>query len=274
MNKTEAIGHTELSSRSAKISLRQLQMVYESRSRRMIALQDINLEVKEGEFVVFIGPSGCGKSTLLRVIAGLLKPTGGRMLIDGRPADKPGADRAVVFQDDSVFPWMTVEQNVEYGLKIRKIGKQERRIMVDKFLLMVGLSRPGIHNLLPKELSGGMKKRVDMARAIANNPEILLMDEPFGMLDAMTKEKLQLETIKIWEETKKTVCFVTHDLEEALFLADRIIVLGADPGHFHTEIEPAFARPRNLEVKMTAEFQEKRKELQHILTFLSTKGRD
>lgn len=258
---------------NVKVSLEHIQMVYESRKRNMIALQNINLDIKDGEFVVFIGPSGCGKSTLLRVIAGLLKPTSGQMLINGKPVNKPGADRAVVFQDDSVFPWMTVEQNVEYGLKIRGIGKKEREETVNRFLSMVGLVRPGIHKMLPKELSGGMRKRVDMARAIANGPEMLLMDEPFGMLDAMTKEKLQMETLKIWEETGKTICFVTHDLEEAIFLADRIVVLGADPGHIHLEIRPPFPRPRSADMKLTAEFQKQRKELQHILNVLSDKGR-
>lgn len=258
---------------NVKVSLEHIQMVYESRKRNMIALQDINLEIKDGEFVVFIGPSGCGKSTLLRVIAGLLKPTSGQMLINGKPVNKPGADRAVVFQDDSVFPWMTVEQNVEYGLKIRGVGKKEREETVNRFLSMVGLVRPGIHKMLPKELSGGMRKRVDMARAIANGPEMLLMDEPFGMLDAMTKEKLQMETLKIWEETGKTICFVTHDLEEAIFLADRIVVLGADPGHIHLEIRPPFPRPRDADIKLTADFQKQRKELQHILNVLSDKGR-
>ncbi|CAI6084899.1 ABC transporter ATP-binding protein [Cohnella sp. JJ-181] len=260
------------SDRAVKISLQHIQMVYETRNRQMVALHDINLHIKEGEFVVFIGPSGCGKSTLLRVIAGLLKPTAGTMLIGGRPTAKPGADRAVVFQDDSVFPWLNVEQNIEYGLKLKGIARVEREEAVDRCLRMVGLTRHGIRKMLPKELSGGMRKRVDMARAVANNPDVLLMDEPFGMLDAMTKQKLQVETVQIWEETGKTVCFVTHDLEEALFLADRIIILGADPGHIHLEIDPSFSRPRRIGLKMTAEFQEKRGQLQDILNALSGKG--
>lgn len=267
--RTESIASPEL---TVKISLQHIQMVYETRKRQMVALNDINLHIKEGEFVVFIGPSGCGKSTLLRVIAGLLKPTAGNMLVSGRPTAKPGADRAVVFQDDSVFPWLTVEQNIEYGLKLKGVARVERDEAVDRCLRMVGLTRPGIRKMLPKELSGGMRKRVDMARAVANNPDVLLMDEPFGMLDAMTKQKLQVETVQIWEETGKTVCFVTHDLEEALFLADRIIILGADPGHIHLEIEPSFTRPRRTDLKMTAAFQEKRGQLQEILNTLSGKG--
>ena len=258
----------------SKVSLQQIQVVYQTKKRRVIALQDINLEIRDGEFVVFIGPSGCGKSTLLRVIAGLLKPTSGRMLIDGRPVNSPGADRAVVFQEDAVFPWLTVEQNVEYGLKIRGVNKRERAEIVDRCLKLVGLTKPGIQKMFPKELSGGMRKRVDIARAVANNPDILLMDEPFGMLDEMTKEKLQIETLKIWEETKKTICFVTHDLEEALFLADRIVVMGTDPGHIHTEVSPMFKRPRHIDIKTTVEFQEQRRNLQYILNYLSTKGGD
>lgn len=252
----------------AKMVLNNINMVFHSRNKEVNVLEDINLEIQEGEFVCFIGPSGCGKSTLLRIIGGLLKPTSGELYLDGVVSDAPGANRAMVFQDDSVFPWLTVRQNVEYGLKIRGIPKAERNEIVDHFINLVGLNRRDISNYFPKELSGGMRKRVDMARAFANNPEVLLMDEPFGMLDAMTKEHLQIETLKIWEETKKTICFVTHDLEEAIFLADRIVFLSSDPGRVYNCYYPKFERPRDPAIKMTEDFQSMRKELMDVMNLL------
>ena len=251
-----------------KMVLKDINMIFETRNKSVKVLDDINLEINDGEFVCFIGPSGCGKSTLLRIIGGLLKPSSGEMYLDGTLSTAPGADRAMVFQDDSVFPWLTVRQNIEYGLKIRGISKAERNGIVDHFINLVGLNKRDITNYYPKELSGGMRKRVDMARAFANNPEVLLMDEPFGMLDAMTKEHLQIETLKIWEETKKTICFVTHDLEEAIFLADRIVFLSSDPGRVYNCYYPHFERPRDPSIKMTEDFQSMRKELMNVMNDL------
>ena len=264
-------GHTE---KQQKMVLKGINMTFTSRKKTVNVLNDIDLEIADGEFVCFVGPSGCGKSTLLRIIGGLLKPTSGVMYLDGVVCDKPGADRAMVFQDDSVFPWLTVRENIEYGLKMRGIGKAERDATVEHYLNLVGLNKRDLTNYYPKELSGGMRKRVDMARAFANNPEVLLMDEPFGMLDAMTKEKLQIETLRIWEETKKTICFVTHDLEEAIFLADRIVFLSADPGRIYNFYYPEFSRPRDPSIKMTETFQQMRKELMLVMNKLMQGAED
>ncbi len=256
-----------------KISLQKINMTFFSKKGDVHVLDDFDLDISEGEFVCFVGPSGCGKSTLLRIIAGLLTPTSGDLLMNGQAILTPGADRAMVFQDDSVFPWLTVEKNIEYGLKQKNMSRKDRREVTDHYLNLVGLySR---RKAYPKELSGGMRKRVDMARAFANDPEVLLMDEPFGMLDAMTKENLQVETLRIWAETGKTICFVTHDLEEAIYLADRIIVFQSDPGKIHNIYYPEFERPRSVDIKMSPEFQVMRKELIDVMNVLLTKkGRD
>jgi len=255
-----------------KITLKNINMSFHSKKETVNVLKDINISIAEGEFVCFVGPSGCGKSTLLRIIAGLLNPTSGEVFIEGKPIDGPGADRAMVFQEDSVFPWLTVEKNVEYGLKIKGYSKEKREEIVNHFLNIVGLNNRNLKNYFPKELSGGMRKRVDMARAFANDPEVLLMDEPFGMLDAITKENLQIETLKLWEDTKKTICFVTHDLEEAIFLADRIVFLESDPGKVYNFYTPKFPRPRDVSLKMSPEFQQMRRELIDVMNCLITKG--
>ena len=256
-----------------KIALKNIDMFFSRNKVKTHVLDDISLSVYEGEFVVFIGPSGCGKSTLLRIIAGLLAPTGGEASMDGKALEGPGADRAMVFQDDSVFPWLTVEQNIEYGLKVKKMSKPERGSIVEHYLNLVGLNARDLRGHFPKELSGGMRKRVDMARAFANDPEVLLMDEPFGMLDAMTKEHLQVETLNIWGQTKKTICFVTHDLEEAIFLADRIIFLESEPGKIYNVYEPPFPRPRDVSLKMDPQFQKMRRDLIEVMNLLINKGR-
>jgi len=254
-----------------KIRLEKINMTFRSKKGDVHVLHNIDLNVRDGEFVCFIGPSGCGKSTLLRIIAGLQTATSGQVFKDGKLLIGPGSDRAMVFQDDSVFPWLTVEKNIEYGLKIKNLPKQERKILVDYYLSLVGLTTRDLRRYYPKELSGGMRKRVDMARAFANDPDVLLMDEPFGMLDAMTKENLQIETLRIWSETKKTICFVTHDLEEALFLSDRIIVLESDPGKVYQVYLPHFERPRDVNIKMSSDFQMMRKELIDVMDILLSK---
>jgi len=217
---------------------------------------NLNFKVYEEEFVSFIGPSGCGKTTLLNIIAGLEPYTEGKVLINGHPITKPGADRGMVFQEDAIFPWRKVIDNVEYGLEMRKIDKQERSLIAKKYLELVGLEE--FANYYPKELSGGMRKRVAIAMVFANNPDTLLMDEPFGSLDYVTKVDLQEELSKIWQKERKTTLFVTHDLEEALFLSDRIFVF--DKNNTIAEIiEVPFSRPRGEEVRNGQELLEQKK---------------
>ncbi|GBF72161.1 nitrate ABC transporter ATP-binding protein [Paenibacillus sp. 598K] len=199
-------------------------------------IKDVDLIVKGGEFFVLLGPSGCGKSTLLNIIAGFVAKTAGLLRVGQVEVDRPGSDRAVVFQqaDSSLFPWLTVRQNVEFGLKMKKMPRQERHRVSDRFIRMVGLS--GHESKFPRELSGGMKQRVQLARVLANDPEILLMDEPFGALDAMTRRTMQKELGQIWRETDKTVIFVTHDIQEALLLGQRIAVMSPGPNSRITDI--------------------------------------
>ncbi|CQR51684.1 ABC transporter ATP-binding protein [Paenibacillus riograndensis] len=199
-------------------------------------IKDVNLVIKGGEFFVLLGPSGCGKSTLLNMIAGFVSKSGGNLRVDNVEVDKPGRDRAVVFQqaDSSLFPWLTVRENVEFGLRMKKTPKAERRAISDRYIGLVGLD--GHEDKFPKELSGGMKQRVQLARVLANDPAILLMDEPFGALDAMTRRTMQKELVHIWRETHKTVIFVTHDIQEALLLGERIGIMSVGPSSNITNI--------------------------------------
>jgi NitT/TauT family transport system ATP-binding protein len=192
-------------------------------------LRDIDLRIEEGEFRIFLGWSGCGKSTLLNIIAGFVEKTSGRVTVDQEEVTKPGFERGVVFQnaDSAIFPWITVWKNVEYGLKIRKVPKQERERTVKRCITLVGLE--GHEKKYPNELSGGMKQRVQIARSMANNPKILLMDEPFGALDAQTRRLMQNELIKIWQGSRKTILFVTHDIQEAVYLGQKISILSRAP---------------------------------------------
>lgn len=259
----------------SKISLQGVSKIFETRQDVVHALQDFNLEIGDEEFLCIVGPSGSGKSTVLNIVAGFLEVSSGRALLDDRDIRRPGADRAVVSQADAVFPWMTVAQNVEYGPKVRGVPRKERQEIVRRFLKLVDLE--GCEQLYPKELSGGMKKRVDLARAYANDPEVLLMDEPFGALDAFTKEKMQLELLRIFDQERKTVVFITHDIEEAIFLGDRVVVMTAKPAKVGAVIEIPFAKPRTPELKTRPEFQEIRKKAHDLLTraesgALSTRG--
>ncbi|MFG6082431.1 ABC transporter ATP-binding protein [Paracoccus litorisediminis] len=207
-----------------------------------LALSDINLELQSGEFVSIIGPSGCGKSTLLYMIGGFVPASDGKILIDGRPVTGPGPDRGPVFQEFALFAWKTVLQNIAYGLRLQGKSKPEAEERARVLLRMVGLER--FANFYPKELSGGMKQRVAIARTLAYNPEILLMDEPFGALDAHTRTHLQRDLLRIWEEHRKTVLFVTHSVEEAVYLSDRVIVMAAGPGRIARIIPIELERPR------------------------------
>lgn len=218
-------------------------------------LKDVNLTIKEGEFHIFLGASGCGKSTLLNIIAGFLDYTQGKITLDGRAITGAGPDRGVVFQnaDQAIFPWRTVWGNVEYGLKMQHVSKEKRKKIVKKCIDMVGLT--GHEKKHPSELSGGMKQRVQIARSIASNPEILIMDEPFGALDAQTRRNLQDELIQIWKKTKKTIIFVTHDLQEAVYLGQKISIFSAAPdANIATQLDVPFEYPRNLNDVDIAEF--------------------
>ena len=216
-------------------------------SERVRALQDLTLEIKDQEFVCLLGPSGCGKSTALNLIAGFAQPTGGSVHVDGDPVDRPCPERGVVFQDATVFPWMTVRDNVAFGPSVRGFGtKAEVAEQVDEYLERVGLESFDGH--LPNELSGGMRQRVGLARVLINDPPILLMDEPFGALDAQTRITMQELLLELWERDRKTVLFVTHDIDEALILSDRVVVMSARPGRICETIEVNLPRPRSHEL--------------------------
>lgn len=221
-------------------------------ARGLLALDGIDLNVPTGEFCLLLGPSGCGKSTLLNIIAGFLRPTTGKVLHEGREVSGPDRRRTVVFQDYALFPWMTVQQNVEFGLKSQGIPPKERAETARSFIGLVHLM--GFEDRYPHEISGGMKQRAALARALAPNPDILLMDEPFGALDAQTRVLLQEEVARISAETGKTVLFVTHSIEEAVFLGDRIVVMSARPGRIRAEYTVPLARPRTPEIRRLPEF--------------------
>ena len=220
-----------------------LRKTFPKEEEEMVAIEDFSLEVQNGEFVCLLGPSGCGKTTVLRIIAGLETLTSGTIKVDGKDVVNSGPDRGMVFQEFALFPWRTVRKNVEFGLEIKGVSPAERKTIGQKYIDLVGLN--GFEEYLPKKLSGGMKQRVGIARALANNPEILLMDEPFGALDAQTRNQMQKELLRIWSETKKTVVFVTHSVDEAVYLADRVVVLTARPSRIKEIFKVDQQRPRD-----------------------------
>ncbi len=236
------------------LSIRNLRKVFPKEDGEMVAIDDFSLEVSEGEFVCILGPSGCGKTTLLRMIAGLETATSGELLLNNVPITGPGSDRGMVFQEFALFPWRTVKKNIEFGLEVKKVSPMERERISKKFIDLVGLN--GFENYHPIQLSGGMKQRVGIARALANEPTILLMDEPFGALDAQTRNMMQKELLRIWKETQKTVVFITHSVDEAVFLADRIIVLTTRPSTIKEIFEIKIERPRD---RASVEFANLRK---------------
>jgi NitT/TauT family transport system ATP-binding protein len=236
--------------RPVALSVRQLRKYFGTSPDAPLAFADISLDIRRREFICIIGPSGCGKSTLIRIVAGLESASGGEILLDGKPVSGPGRDRGMVFQGYTLFPWRTVKENVMFGLEISNEGDAERDAR--QWLEMVGLSR--FEDAYPHELSGGMKQRVAIARALANEPRILLMDEPFGALDALTRCKMQSYLLQIWKKVDVTILFITHDLEEACYLADRIIVMGANPGRVVEVIENPVPRPRHASQFLSPEF--------------------
>jgi NitT/TauT family transport system ATP-binding protein len=208
----------------------------------LVALYNISLAIRKNEFVSLLGPSGCGKTTLIRIIAGLLTADRGEVLVNSQVVNAPGRDRCMVFQQFGLLPWRTVVSNVEFGLEIDGVPREERRALADKYLELVGLK--GFENYYPHQISGGMQQRVGIARALSKKPEILLMDEPFGAVDAQTREQLQEELLKIWAQTETTVVFVTHSIDEAIYLSDRVVVMQARPGRIKEEVTIDLPRPR------------------------------
>ena len=220
--------------------------------KALTVLRDVDLDISRGQFVCIIGESGCGKSTLLRMMAGLLTPSEGHVLHDGKPVRGINHELGFVFQQDAVFPWLTVEKNVEYGPKSRGVPRAERERLVARWCDAVGLA--GFRKAYPKELSGGMRKRVDLARAYANSPDVLLMDEPFAALDVQTKGTMQEAVLELWSATGKTVVFVTHDLDEAVFLSDVVVVLASRPGRVHATVRNPLRRPRDEATRVSDAF--------------------
>jgi NitT/TauT family transport system ATP-binding protein len=229
---------------------------YTKDGRTLQVLDVERFAVREGEFVTIIGPSGCGKSTLLHIMGGFIAAEAGAIRVYGKQVSGPGPDRGMMFQEFALFPWKTVEGNVAWGLEAQGYDKAKIRETVDAYLAMIGLT--DFRNHYPAELSGGMKQRVALARVLAFNPKVLLMDEPFGALDAQTRETMQEEVTRLWERTRKTIVFVTHDIEEAVFLGDRVVVLSARPGRIREEVKIDLPRPRTLEIKKSMQCHEYR----------------
>jgi len=218
----------------------------------MVALDRTSFKVKEGEFITILGPSGCGKSTILRIVAGLEEPSSGHVYLDGHEVKGPGPDRGMVFQSYTLYPWLNVEDNIAFGLKLKGTSQKLCKEVAQHYLELIGLN--GFEKHYPIQLSGGMKQRVAIARALANDPEILLMDEPFGALDAQTRSIMQEILLKAWDESKKTILFITHDVEESIFLADSVYVMTARPGRLKENIPVNLPRPRDYSIKSSPEF--------------------
>jgi NitT/TauT family transport system ATP-binding protein len=236
----------------AVVEVEHLTKLFVRGSNRVEAIRDLSLRVADGEFVTIVGPSGCGKSTFLHILGGFVPRDGGTMRVDGRAVDGPGPDRGMMFQDLALFPWRTVAGNVGWALEVQGRPRAEREATVEKLLALVGLLPFRQH--YPNELSGGMRQRVALARVLSFEPGVLLMDEPFGALDAQTRELMQEELQRIWQQARKTVLFVTHDIDEAVYLGDRVVVFTARPGEIKAEIGIALPQPRNIELKKDAQF--------------------
>lgn len=243
-----------------QIQINAVSKIFQSGDRQVMALRDINLQIPAGQFVCLLGPSGCGKSTLLNAVAGFSLPSSGKIVADGKAVSAPGPERGMVFQEYALFPWMTVEQNIAFGLEIKGLGKTEISRRVGSLLAMLGLA--DFKQRFPKDLSGGMRQRVAIARVLALDSPIMLMDEPFGALDALTRRNLQDELLRIWAELKKTIIFVTHSIEEAIYLADRIIVMTYRPGTVKRDILVELPRLRD---PASAEFNALKRELGQLV---------
>ncbi len=245
--------------RAVKLHIDNVYKEYKGEHGATVALNGVNLDIMENEFVCVVGPSGCGKSTLLNIIAGLHDATSGTCYLDGKPITDVGVERGVVFQQYALFPWQTVLKNVMFGPQMKRLPKAECEAIARKYIKLVGLE--GFENSYPKELSGGMKQRVAIARAYANNPEVLLMDEPFGALDAQTRAQLQTELLKTWEEEQKTCFFITHDVDEAILLAQRVVIMSARPGRIKRIVDVDIPYPRDQATKNDPRFLELKTEV-------------
>jgi NitT/TauT family transport system ATP-binding protein len=244
---------------SAKVELRGVSKEFETAAGTVRALDTVDLELGDNEFVCLVGTSGCGKSTLLSILAGLQEPTTGEVLIDGRPVEEPGRDRGVVFQAYTLFPWLTALGNVEFALRNEKMSAKARREVAHEHLTLVGLDQ--FTDAYPNQLSGGMKQRVAIARALSYRPAVLLMDEPFGALDALTRQRMQELLAEIWEQHKLTVLFVTHDVEEAIYISDRVVVMTNRPGQIKQEIPIELPRPRHFGLTTSSAFLEPKRQI-------------
>jgi NitT/TauT family transport system ATP-binding protein len=245
------------------LQVRNLTKTFSRKGSSVVALDHFNLDVDDGEFVAIVGPSGCGKSTFLHILGGFETADSGEMIVNGTTVSRPGPDRGMLFQEYALYPWRTVRGNVLWPLEAQHVPLQEREALAEKYITMVGLGRFQTH--YPAELSGGMKQRVALARLLALDPKMLLMDEPFGALDAQNREFLQEELERIWESTRKTVVFVTHDIDEAIYLADRVIVFTARPGRIKADIKINLPRPRAMEIKKAEEYTRLRNQIWDLL---------
>ncbi len=237
-----------------KLQTRNISKTFVRRRQAVEVLRDVTIDIEASHFVSIVGASGCGKTTFLRIIDGLISPTSGEILIDGSPVAGPGLDRAFVFQQDALFPWRTVIDNVIFGLEVQRKSKRESTERAMEFIQLVGLS--GFEYHFPHELSGGMRQRANLARALTVDPQVLLMDEPFASLDAQTREIMQSELLRIWRSNRRTVLFITHQIDEAVYLADKVIVMTARPGRIKAILDVDIPRPRQLSVKRTPRFLE------------------
>jgi ABC-type nitrate/sulfonate/bicarbonate transport system ATPase subunit len=266
LRETIAQSSSDISAKTSaqpKLEVRDLSKVFSVNGKRLTVLENINLQLLPREFVSLVGASGCGKSTLLNIVAGLIPATAGQVLVNNRQVTGPGSDRGMVFQGYTLYPWLTVSQNIAFGLQLRKMPKSEQRELIAHYLDVVGLYQ--FANAYPKQLSGGMKQRVAIARALANEPEVLLMDEPFGALDAQTKEQMQQFLLNLWNQTHVTILMITHDVEEAIFLSERVFVMGCQPGRLELEVPINLSGDRDLDIKLSSQFVSIKGEIIHAL---------
>ena len=251
------------SKQQPRLEVCHLDKKFNQQGKPLLVLQDINLQLYKSEFVCTVGASGCGKSTLLNIVAGLETPSDGEVRVDGEVVLGPGPDRGMVFQSYTLYPWLNVVDNIGFGLRLRNLPKAEQKERINYFLEVVGLTQ--FAKAYPKQLSGGMKQRVAIARALANEPEVLLMDEPFGALDAQTKEQMQLFLLDLWTRTKTTILMITHDVEEAVFISQRIYVMSSHPGQIKSNLVIKLPPQRDGELKLSPEFVETKRQVMHAL---------
>nr|WP_223834911.1 ABC transporter ATP-binding protein [Pseudomonas sp. JM0905a] len=264
MHRDAAVNQAATGNQQDRLRVEQVCLRYNTPDgQTFTALENVSLSVPDQQFAVLVGPSGCGKSSLLYLTAGLAEPTSGEIYVGGKRVEGPGADRGMVFQSYTLFPWLSVRQNIEFGLKRKGMVNAEREEIVDFYLNEVGLTQ--FADRYPKQLSGGMMQRVAIARALANDPQILLMDEPFGALDSQTRMQMQQLLLRVWEHSKKTVVFVTHDIDEAILLGDRVYVMGARPGRIKREMDVPMPRPRDMDMVMERQFIEMKREILGLL---------